>query len=125
MHGGVAWDTVIVGGVVTLAVTVIGFVVAHLLGQNAEATRNNTENTTAALAAIGATQIKHGEALAVMTGAMGPAVQELERVAAGLSDLKGDVRVLQEWRANHDVWAKESVARLDRALAARRSSDTI
>lgn len=113
------------GLIIGLAIAIVGGILAWLTAKNGTA-------EAAALSALTASSERQGaklENLQLLTGelstSLGPVLRELEALGAQLRNLDREVTILREWRATHDVWAKESIARLDSALHASRRTDTL
>lgn len=113
------------GLIIGLAVVVIGGIIAYLLAKNGTAEQVSMQNLTAA----SERQSAKLENLQLLTGelstSLGPVLRELEGLGVQVRSLDREVTVLKEWRASHDVWAKESIARLDAQLHTTRRGDTI
>lgn len=113
------------GLIIALAVAVVGGVIAFLLAKNGAA-------EAAALSGLTASSERQAaklENLQLLTGelstSLGPVLRELEGMQVQMRTMDHDVAVLKEWRSTHDVWAKESIARLDQALHVSRRTDTL
>lgn len=113
------------GLIIALAVAVVGGVIAFLLAKNGAA-------EAAALSGLTASSERQAaklENLQLLTGelstSLGPVLRELEGMQVQLHNVDRDLSILKEWRSTHDVWAKESIARLDQALHVSRRTDTL
>lgn len=124
MATGIDIGQVVAGGLVALAVAIVGAVIAYLLGKSGATQADAFRSINTKLDEHGKQQSKHGESLATLTSSLGPAVVELEIHSVELAKHDRDLAVLMEWRTSHEKWAAESIARLDKALRVRRTGDT-
>lgn len=113
------------GLIIALAVAVVGAVIAFLLARNGTAEQDAFNTLTGSVKEQSLKLETLQTSTTQISTSLGPLLRELEGLGVQVRTMDRELTILKEWRATHDVWAKESIARLDQALHASRRTDTL